>query len=115
MVSSTTKLKFRTDLEKGVLVTNFERRGWTRAGSEEDWYVYWALPWTVKGRIFNPDSGFRLNDFQILNHFPNSDELCKKDLMVKNIKRYRKELERENNPLAEKDELGRYINLDIVP
>jgi tubulin polyglutamylase TTLL1 len=29
--------------------------------------------------------------------------------MVKNIKRYRKDLERENSPLAEKDELGRYL------
>jgi tubulin polyglutamylase TTLL1 len=35
--------------------------------------------------------------------------------MVKNIKRYRKDLERENSPLAEKDELGRYINMDIIP
>jgi len=35
--------------------------------------------------------------------------------MVKNIKRYRKDLERENNPMAEKDELGRYINMDIIP
>ena len=41
--------------------------------------------------------------------------MCKKDLMVKNIKRYRKDLERENSPLAEKDELGRYINMDIIP
>ena len=35
--------------------------------------------------------------------------------MVKNIKRYRKDLERENSPLAEKDELGRYANMDIIP
>jgi tubulin polyglutamylase TTLL1 len=35
--------------------------------------------------------------------------------MVKNIKRYRKDLERENSPFAEKDELGRYINMDIIP
>lgn len=35
--------------------------------------------------------------------------------MVKNIKRYRKDLERENSPLAEKDEQGRYINMDIIP
>ena len=72
----------------------------------------------------SPGSSWRLLDFGcgigkshplILNHFPNSDELCKKDLMVKNIKRYRKDLERENNPLAEKDDLGRYINMDIIP
>lgn len=35
--------------------------------------------------------------------------------MVKNIKRYRKDLERENSPMAEKDELGRFIHLEIIP
>jgi len=50
-----------------------------------------------------------------MNHFPNSDELCKKDLMVKNIKRFRKEMERENNPIAEKDETQRFIHMDIIP
>jgi tubulin polyglutamylase TTLL1 len=35
--------------------------------------------------------------------------------MVKNIKRFRKELEKENSPLAEKDELGNFVYLDIVP
>jgi len=69
----------------------------------------------VKGKIFNPDSGIRLNEFQILNHFPNADELCKKDLMVKNIKRYRKDLERDNNPIAEKDDMGRFVHMDIIP
>jgi len=36
-------------------------------------------------------------DNRIINHFPNHVELTKKDLMVKNIKRYRKEFEREKN------------------
>ena len=31
--------------------------------------------------------------------------------MVKNIKRYRKELEKEFNPLAAKDDAGRYVHL----
>lgn len=31
--------------------------------------------------------------------------------MMKNIKRYRKELEKDSSPLAEKDELGRYLHL----
>ena len=31
--------------------------------------------------------------------------------MVKNVKRYRKDLERDGSPLAERDELGRYIHL----
>ena len=35
--------------------------------------------------------------------------------MVKNIKRFRKEMEKENSHLAEKDESGQFIYLDIVP
>jgi tubulin polyglutamylase TTLL1 len=35
--------------------------------------------------------GQRLMDNQIVNHFPNHLELTKKDLMVKHLKRYRKE------------------------
>ena len=52
---------------------------------------------------------------RILNHFPNHLELTRKDLMVKNIKRFRKDMERENNPLAERDDQGNLIYLDIVP
>ena len=43
--------------------------------------------------------------------------------MVKNIKRYglhpslsfRKEMEKESNPLAERDDLGNYVHMDIIP
>jgi tubulin polyglutamylase TTLL1 len=52
---------------------------------------------------------------QVINHFPNHEELTKKDLMVKNIKRYRKDMEREKEPIAEKDESGRYIHMEIIP
>ena len=47
-------------------------------------------------QIFHPDSGIRLGDHQLVNHFPNHYELTRKDLMVKNIKRYKKELEKED-------------------
>ncbi|UYV75250.1 TTLL1 [Cordylochernes scorpioides] len=49
--------------------------------------------------------------YRIINHFPNHYELTRKDLMVRNIKRYRKDLEREGSPLAEKDENGKYVLL----
>lgn len=52
----------------------------------------------------------------MINHFPNTYELTRKDLLVKNIKRYRKELERDGNPLAERgDTPARYLHLDFVP
>ena len=52
---------------------------------------------------------------QIINHFPNHYELTRKDLMVKNFKRYKKDLEKENNPICLKDENGNYLYLDFVP
>ena len=58
--------------------------------------------------LFSVDSGYRMNDFQIINHFSNHYELTRKDTMVKNIKRYRRDLEREGNPLAEKSGEGAY-------
>lgn len=58
------KLKWKTDLEKGVVMQNFERRGWTRQlDGETEWNLYWASVQTVK-QIFNPEVGYRLNDMQ---------------------------------------------------
>ena len=65
--------------------------------------------------VFSVETGYRLSDDQIVNHFPNHYELTRKDLMVKNIKRYRKELEKEGSPLAEKDESGKYLYLGSYP
>ena len=47
----------------------------------------------------------------MVNHFPNHVELTRKDLTVKNIKRYRKDLEKEGSALAERDDTGRYVHL----
>lgn len=35
--------------------------------------------------------------------------------MVKNIKRFKKEMEKEGNPLAERNDNGDYLYLDIIP
>lgn len=64
--------------------------------------------------VFSVDTGYRLSDDQMVNHFPNHYELTRKDLMIKNIKRYRKELEKESSPLAEKDENGKYLYLGTL-
>lgn len=88
------KVKWKTDLEKGVVTSNFERRGWTRSEVESDWNIYWASVNTIR-QIFNPETGIRLTDMQLVNHFPNHFELTRKDLMVKNVKRYLKEVARD--------------------
>jgi tubulin polyglutamylase TTLL1 len=102
----------RSDLEKAVITGNFERRGWHIQHSDstsDDWNVYWASVHTIK-YIFSSESGVRLRDDQILNHFPNHYELTRKDLMAKNIKRYRREADRDGTILE--SEPGAY---DFVP
>ncbi|XP_030845156.1 probable tubulin polyglutamylase TTLL1 [Strongylocentrotus purpuratus] len=108
------KIRYATDLDKTVLVGNFDKRGWIQVGGDDDWNFYWSTVGTTRN-IFNVDSGYRMQDDQVLNHFPNHYELTRKDLMVKNIKRYRKDLEKEGSPLAEKDEQGKYMHLDFIP
>jgi tubulin polyglutamylase TTLL1 len=92
---SDSKIRVRTEFEKSALLSNFQQRKWVRVYDTRDWNFYWASVGSVR-QIFNPDSGFRLADDQIINHFPNHYELTRKDTMVKHIKRYRRDLEREH-------------------
>lgn len=88
-------MKWKTDLERGVVSSNCHRRGWQKCeGDSTDWNFYWANVTSIRN-LFNPEFGYRLNDKQRVNHFPNHYELTRKDLMVKNIKRYKKELEKD--------------------
>ncbi|KAI9341181.1 tubulin-tyrosine ligase/Tubulin polyglutamylase, partial [Obelidium mucronatum] len=57
---------------------------------------------------------------QIINHYPNNLELTKKDLMVKNIKRYRKDLEKAiANGVSSANVVGgidlKYRYIDFLP
>ncbi|XP_034937092.1 probable tubulin polyglutamylase TTLL1 isoform X5 [Chelonus insularis] len=109
------KVTFCTDMDKSVIVYNFEKRGWTQVGPEDDWNFYWAVTQSCRN-IFSVETGYRMGDNQTINHFPNHYELTRKDLLVKNIKRYRKDLEREGSPLAERgDGPGKYLHLDFIP
>jgi tubulin polyglutamylase TTLL1 len=106
------RVKYRLDADRYCITANFEKRGFSRVYSD-DWNVYWASVGTVRS-IFNPESGRRLQDHQLINHFPTHSELTRKDLMAKNIKRYRRELEREASTLAVTDADGDSA-LDFLP
>lgn len=145
------KICYCTDMDKSVLLNNFEKRNWVPVNAEDDWHFYWAGTNTCRS-IFSVDSGYRMHDNQfsavfllynicsqishmrslsisslyfhfiarrMINHFPNHYELSRKDLLVKNIKRYRKDLERDGSLLAEKTDVlsggTRYLHLDFVP
>eukprot|EP00941_MAST-03F_sp_MAST-3F-sp1_P001469 g1469.t1 len=92
-------LRWKSDINREVITTNFDSFGWVKANEDEDWNIYWATVSTVKS-IFNPDTRYRLKDSQLINHFPNHYELTRKDLMVKNLKRHRKEIVREKGEHA---------------
>uniref|UniRef100_A0A0G4IG39 Tubulin--tyrosine ligase-like protein 9 n=1 Tax=Chromera velia CCMP2878 TaxID=1169474 RepID=A0A0G4IG39_9ALVE len=87
-------MKWKSDFDKYVITVSCESRGWAKTTSDDEWNIFWANTQSVR-HLFNPDTGKRLREDQILNHFPNHYELTRKDLMVKNLKRYRREKERE--------------------
>lgn len=90
------RIRWRADFDKLVLTANCARRGWEQWEPEDgdDWDVYWASVHSARA-LFSPESGIKLNEHQRVNHFPNQQELTRKDLMAKNLRRYRKSLERE--------------------
>jgi tubulin polyglutamylase TTLL1 len=49
---------------------------------------------TARSLFGSTDAAQRLQDDQILNHFPTHLELTRKDLMVKNLKRYRRDIDK---------------------
>lgn len=57
------KLHFCTDIEKSVLINNFEKRSWSAVGADDEWHFYWACMNTCRS-IFSVESGYRMNDNQ---------------------------------------------------
>lgn len=83
-------VRWRSDFDKHCIISNFERRKWQQFnGDWEGWHIYWASVASVY-KMFQPETGIRLEPYQLINHFPNHMELTRKDLMVKNIKRFQK-------------------------
>ena len=37
------RLKYACDLDKSVLINNFEKRGWIPVSPDEDWNFYWYM------------------------------------------------------------------------
>jgi len=36
------RVKYACDLDKSVLVNNFEKRGWVSVSPDEEWNFYWC-------------------------------------------------------------------------
>ena len=67
-------------------------RGWQQVEEGEDFDIVWAdREW-----VYSAFDRMHLENWQRLNHFRNGRELCRKDLMAKNMKKRRRALEKEN-------------------
>ncbi|TNM87236.1 hypothetical protein fugu_007466 [Takifugu bimaculatus] len=69
----------------------YRRPGWVEAKENEDWDFIWCdLAW-----IRDNSNHLYMEEHVRINHFRNQFELCRKNLMVKNLKRHRKNLEKD--------------------
>ncbi|KAJ3377749.1 putative tubulin polyglutamylase ttll9, partial [Entophlyctis sp. JEL0112] len=83
-------IRFKTHLRNTVLDVCRDR-GWKETDSDSDWDFHWAdVHWVHE----NFDHMY-LSEGQRINHFRNHYELTRKDLLVKNIKRMIKTMEKE--------------------
>ncbi|CAD8061233.1 unnamed protein product [Paramecium primaurelia] len=82
-------LKFKTSFRNCILEA-FKRRLWKETEGDD-----WDIMWAEKEWIHEVLDHTHLQSNQKINHFRNHYELTRKDLMIKNFKRYKKNLERE--------------------
>ena len=87
---SSSNIRFKTSFKNCVLEA-LRRRQWKESDHETEWEVYWA----DKEWIQDIMDHTHLSNNQKVNHFRNYYELTRKDLMIKNLKRHKKNLEKE--------------------
>ena len=80
-------LKWKLDLERPVISENFTERNWKKV-ENNNFNIYWVSVKLIK-QIFDPKSLKKLKKNQIINHFPNHYELSRKDLLIRNIQKFK--------------------------
>ena len=100
-------IRFKTSFRNCVLEA-FRKRGYKEV--EDDG---WDILWVERDQIYNILNHSHLQPHQRINHYRNHFELTRKDLMVKNLKRHKKQLERDgkNNEASHFDFLPTTYNL----
>lgn len=83
-------VRFRTSFSNTIYEV-LVARGWKETDHETEWDVHWA----EREWVYEVFDTMHLEAHQKINHFRNGRELCRKDLLVKNLKRMRRNLQRE--------------------
>ncbi|GAB5569309.1 probable tubulin polyglutamylase TTLL9 isoform X3 [Prionailurus iriomotensis] len=88
-------IRFKTTLVNTLMDVLRHRPGWVEVKDEGDWDFYWCdVSWLRE----NFDHTY-MDEHVRISHFRNHYELTRKNYMVKNLKRFRKQLEREAGKL----------------
>ncbi|KAJ0396842.1 hypothetical protein P43SY_001789 [Pythium insidiosum] len=88
----TRRVVYRTALRNTVLdVLRAQGPHWAETDSAFDWDLHWADVGWIREHL---DAFTPLQDHQRVNHFQNHYELTRKDLLVKNLKRMKRQLQR---------------------
>mmetsp|Transcript_34178 Transcript_34178/g.97103 ORF Transcript_34178/g.97103 Transcript_34178/m.97103 type:complete len:492 (-) Transcript_34178:15-1490(-) len=77
--------------EYNTIYDVLKSRGWKETDAETDWHIFW----TDKDWIHGTFDKMHLDPHQHVNHFLNHYELTRKDLLVKNMKRMRRQCEKD--------------------
>ncbi|XP_045385435.1 probable tubulin polyglutamylase TTLL9 [Lemur catta] len=84
-------IRFKTTLMNTLMDVLRHRPGWVEVKDEGEWDFYWCdVSWLRE----NFDHTY-MDEHVRISHFRNHYELTRKNYMVKNLKRFRKQLERE--------------------
>ncbi|XP_069863120.1 probable tubulin polyglutamylase TTLL9 isoform X2 [Dipodomys merriami] len=90
-----TLVRFKTTLMNTLMDVLRRRPGWVEVKDEGEWDFYWCdVSWLRE----NFDHIY-MDEHVRISHFRNHYELTRKNYMVKNLKRFRKQLEREAGKL----------------
>ena len=82
---------FRTTF-RNCIYDALKKRGWKETDGDD-----WDMHWTEKDWMYEVFDSIHLNPNQRVNHYRNQRELCRKDLMVKNFKRHKRQLQKDGN------------------
>ncbi|CAD8194182.1 unnamed protein product [Paramecium pentaurelia] len=82
-------IKYKTSFRNCILEA-FKRRNWKETDGDD-----WDIMWAEKEWIHEVMDHIHLQQHQKINHFRNHYELTRKDLMIKNLKKQKRMLEKE--------------------
>ncbi|KAG7400772.1 hypothetical protein PHYBOEH_004578 [Phytophthora boehmeriae] len=82
-------LRFKTTFRNTIYDTLL-RRGWKET-TESDWDFYWA----DREYIYELLDTVHLENGQRVNHYRNGREMCRKDLLIKNLKRAKRQMDKK--------------------